>query len=92
MCRHRPVYVDEYCVRPDGNIHGSDFRPEETLGRVLVAGVLTVEQIRKRYNLSVQEYVDIEGQVLSARVLDALFAWPQGPRYDILLHRVANCG
>ena len=57
----------------------------------MAAAVLSPAQIMAAHGLSPNEYERIEQQVLRTTVLDALFHWPQGPRYDILGYRWAAC-
>ena len=76
-----------------GNIFGSHFTPElvATAGKIMAAAVLSPAQIMAAHGLTPKEYERIEKQVLRTTVLDALFRWPQGPRYDILGFRWAAC-
>ncbi len=81
------ILLDSPTTDSSGSILGSFFTADA--GKVLAAGVLTPEQIMKRHGLTPKEYGAIENQVRKAKVLDALFSWPTGPRYDTLLYLVA---
>lgn len=87
------VLLDSQLTDANGNVFGSAFTPElvAAAGKVMAAGVLSRAQIMAAHGLSPTEYERIEKQVLRASVLDALFHWPQGPRYDILGFRWAAC-
>ena len=87
------VLLDSQLTDANGNIFGSAFAPEVVVaaGKVMAAGVLSPSQIMAAHGLSPKEYERIEKQLLKATVLDALFHWPQGPRYDILGFRWAAC-
>ena len=67
---------------------GSFFKVEET-GTVLAVGVLSRNQIREKHNLTAAQYREMEDRLNKKRLLDSLFSFPDGPYYDILLHRVA---
>ena len=87
------ILLDAQCYDANGNVFGSAFAPEvvAAAGKVMAAGVLSPSQIMAAHGLSPKEYERIERQLLKTTVLDALFHWPQGPRYDILGHRWAAC-
>jgi hypothetical protein len=87
------LLLDCHLTDANGSVLGSFFTPElvATAGKVTAAGVLSPSQIRAAHGLTPREYEQIEKQVLKAKVLDALFSWPQGPRYDILGYRWATC-
>jgi hypothetical protein len=86
------VVVTKPCLNVDGNILGSHFTDEDDLGEVETAAVLTWGQIMKKYGLTTRKFERLEKQVLGKRLDQALFSWPQGVRYDILMYRVARCG
>ena len=87
------ILLDAQCYDANGNVFGSAFTPELVVaaGKVMAAGVLSPAQIMAAHGLSPTEYERIEKQVLRATVLDALFHWPEGPRFDILGFRWAAC-
>jgi hypothetical protein len=87
------ILLDSRLTDTNGVVCGSFFTPElvAAAGKVMAAAVLNPAQIRAAHGLSPKEYAQIEKHVLKTRLLDALFAWPQGPRYDILGYRWATC-
>jgi hypothetical protein len=85
------LFVNQPCLDEHGVIVGSGFSEDAQLGPVQAAGVLNMQQIMRKHNLTLADYYRIKKQVQSTRVLDAMFRWPDGPRYDILLYLIANC-
>jgi hypothetical protein len=83
--------VANSCVDQHGNIVGSAFTPTDELGLVQTAGVLTAEQIMKKHKLDTKNFEKIKNQVQQTKLLDALFSWPDGMHYDVLLYLVAFC-
>jgi hypothetical protein len=71
---------------------GSFFTPADGVGDVTVAGVLTRAQIAQKHRLTAKDLVKIENKLRRTKVNDALFSWPQGPYYDLLLNLIAFCG
>lgn len=82
--------VDHPCVDEHGVIVGSGFCADEKLGPVQVAAVLSKTQIMQKHGLTSAEFDKIRKQVQSTKVLDALFHWPDGVRYDVLMYLVAT--
>jgi hypothetical protein len=82
----------ETCCNHEGNPLGTFLPENHDLGGVETAAVLTYGQILKKHNLTTKEFEKLQNQVHKAKVLDALFSWPDGPRYDILMYLVARCG
>lgn len=76
-----PTYIN-------GGFVGSFFKPRD-FQSVVAAGALTRKQIRAKHNLTLEEMNAIIKKVHRARLLDALFSWPDGPYYDIIMHLVA---
>lgn len=72
-----------------GGVIGSVFNSDE-IGEVTAVGVLSCEQICKKHNLTLAKYQKIEQRLNRTQLSNALFLWPDGPYYDILLHRVAH--
>jgi hypothetical protein len=92
MCREQNrVVVTKPCTQLDGNILGSFFTEEHQLGEVETAAVLSCGQIMKKHRLTARQFAQMEAQVMGKCLTDALFSWPDGPRYDIILYRVARC-
>jgi hypothetical protein len=52
--------------------------------------VLTLDGIRAKHDLSVEQFEAIKGQIHDMKFLDVLFHFPDGPRYDIALYLVAT--
>jgi len=79
--------------RPSTNDSGyvGSFFDAKILGNVRAAGVLSHQQILQKYNITPKEYRAIVERLNNTTVLDALFSWPDGRFYDILLHMVAHC-
>jgi hypothetical protein len=84
MNRHLKTYA-----MSTGGIVGSHFNVEDT-GPVLAVGVLSHKQICRKHNLTSEQYREMETRLVGMKLCDSLFSFPQGPYYDILLHRVAH--
>lgn len=64
--------------------------PQETkAAHMISANVLTMEGIMAKHNLTKREYLKIKEQLGGRKLLDILFHYPDGPRYDIALNMVA---
>jgi len=87
----RRVVVTECCVDHNGNLLGSAIKETDGMGEVEVAAVLTYSQICKKHHLTSTEFERITRRLRRTQLRDALFHWPNGPYYDILLHDVARC-
>jgi hypothetical protein len=81
-------YLSHYATNGHNPI-GSFFKVEET-GKVLAVGVLSREQIRKKHNITPNQYRQMENRLNKMKLMDILFSFPEGPYYDILLHRVTH--
>ena len=86
------IFTDRPLLNETNNLHGSFFKESDNIGRVRCAAVLSYEQICKKHNLNCTQFFKLAKQIHKTKVLNALFNWPDGPRYDILLYLVANCG
>lgn len=51
---------------------------------------LTPNGIMAKYNMEFVEFERIRDQVLNKTLLDLLFSYPDGPRYDIILYLIAT--
>ena len=71
--------------RESGCIVGSHFT-----GNTIAAGVLTPDQIKSKYGLSGNDLERLKRQLYRSSVLDALYHFPDGPAYDLLLWLVAT--
>ena len=82
---HQMTILTKPAADEHGRFLGSFFN-----GVALAAGVLTPEQIVRKYDITVAELDRIMEDLRGMTVLDALFSYPDGPRYDLLLWMVAS--
>jgi len=81
------IFLDKPALDENNNHFGSCFQGIT----VRAAGILTPAQIIAQHDLTPTEYYNIEKQILKMKLLDILFSFPQGPRYDALGHLWATC-
>ncbi len=71
-------------------IDGSIFPPQTEAAHVLFIPVLTIEGIRSKHVLSIDEYVRLRRRLYGMKLCDILFAYPDGRHYDVALNLLAT--
>jgi hypothetical protein len=67
------------------------FVPAETPGsHVHSVRVLSRLGIMAKHNLTPREFESIKKELYNIKLLDILFSYPDGPRYDIALNLIAT--
>ena len=67
------------------------FIPQQTpTTHVLSAHVLTDEGIMAKYNITRKELLRMEKELRSMKLIDVLFQYVDGVRYDLLVNMVAT--
>ena len=71
-------------------VTGSYIPAEIPADHVMSAKALTAEGIMAKHDLTEVEFSKITRQLMSQKLSDILFHFPDGPRYDIALYLVAT--